>query len=215
METITSRAFRVVRTRKSTTEDHFFALHPMKDPSSRRDFLRAITTVGAGLAFSSPLLASPKKSLLIFSKSSGWEHDVVKRKNGTSSILERAITRLGDQHGFSVAATKDGRIFDSNELHAHDAVLFFTSGDLTKVGKDGNPPMTPQGKQALLDSVRQGLGFVGIHSASDTFHTMPDPVDRSNRYIAHGQQSDPYLRMLGGEFISHAEEPIIRKASFW
>jgi len=53
----------------------------------------------------------------------------------------------------------------------------------------------------------RGLGFVGSHAASDTFHTQPDADDKSNRYIAHGEQSDPYLRMLGGEFIIHGSTP--------
>lgn len=145
--------------------------------------------------------------MLVFTKSSGWEHDVVKRTNGKPSIFERAITPLGDQHGFSVMATKDGRIFDSNDVRNYAAFVFFTSGNLTEAGTDGNPPMTPRGKQTLLDSVQQGLGFVGVHSASDTFHTPPDPPDRSNRYIAHGEQSDPYIRMLGGELITHSDDP--------
>jgi type 1 glutamine amidotransferase len=51
------------------------------------------------------------------------------------------------------------------------------------------------------------MGFVGIHAASDTFHTQPDPQDNSNRYVAHGEKSDPYLRMLGGEFITHGSTP--------
>jgi hypothetical protein len=85
-------------------------------------------------------------------------------------------------------------------------VVFFTTGDLTQSGTDKNPPMSPQGKQALLDAIHNGLGFVGVHAAADTFHTQPDPPDLSNRYIAHGDQSDPYLRMLGGEFIIHGRD---------
>jgi len=85
--------------------------------------------------------------------------------------------------------------------------VFFTTGDLTTTGTDKNPPMSRAGKQKLLDAIRGGTGFVGIHAASDTFHTPPDPQDNSNRYIAHGEQSDPYLRMLGGEFITHGSTP--------
>src|SRR5260370_8942267 len=73
--------------------------------------------------------------------------------------------------------------------------------------------MTPKGKQALLDGVRDGMGFVGVHAAADTFHTQPDPPDLSNRYIAHGAQQDPYLRMLGGEFIIHGLEPRLQDAN--
>ena len=73
--------------------------------------------------------------------------------------------------------------------------------------------MSPAGKQALLDAVHGGLGFVGVHAAADTFHTEPDPKDLSNRYIAHGENSDPYLRMLGGEFITHGSTPRLQAAN--
>jgi len=90
-------------------------------------------------------------------------------------------------------------------------VVFFTTGDLTTLGRDGKPPMSAKGKQTLLAAVQAGMGFVGVHAASDTFHTLPDPEDRSNRYIAHGDQEDPYLRMLGAEFIIHGREPRLQE----
>lgn len=181
-------------------------------PVGRRNFLRASLATGVGLALPKSLLAFREKSVLIFTKSSGFEHAVVKVTAGNPSILDQAVTTLGKQHGFAVTSSKDGRIFDSPDFRKHAAVLFFTTGDLTKTGTDGNPQMSPQGKQALLDAVRGGLGFVGVHAASDTFHTEPDPEDRSNRYIAHGEQSDPYLRMLGGEFIIHGSTPRLQTA---
>jgi type 1 glutamine amidotransferase len=67
--------------------------------------------------------------------------------------------------------------------------------------------MSSQGKQKLLDSIHDGMGFVGVHAASDTFHTQPDSKDLSTRYVTYGEKSDPYLRMLGGEFIIHGSEP--------
>ncbi len=112
-----------------------------------------------------------------------------------------------------VHCTKDGRIFDSSDLAKFQAIFFFTTGDLTTPGTDKNPPMTPQGKQKFLDAVRGGTGFVGTHAAADTFHTSPDPEDLSNRYIAHGEKSDPYLRMLGGEFIIHGSTPRLQAAN--
>ena len=174
--------------------------------SNRREFLRATALTSAGLAFSNRLLAAKEKSVLVFTKSSGWEHDVVKRINGKPSIVDDAVTELGNQHGFQARVTKDGRIFDSKEFHNYAAVVFFTTGDLTTLGTDGKPPITTQGKQTLLDTVRGGMGFVGVHAAADTFHTQPDPPDHSNRYIAHGENEDPYLKMLGAEFIIHGQD---------
>jgi type 1 glutamine amidotransferase len=185
----------------------------MKEFVSRRQFLGASAIAAAGLALPKQLLGSKKKSILVFTKSSGFEHQVVKRIDGRPSILEVAVTTLGQQHGFDVTASKDGQIFDSKDFQKHAAVLFYTTGDLTKPGTDKNPPMSQQGKKALLDAVHGGLGFVGVHAASDTFHTEPDPQDNSNRYIAHGEQSDPYLRMLGGEFITHGSTPRLQTAN--
>jgi type 1 glutamine amidotransferase len=185
----------------------------MKEFSSRREFLRAATLTGAGLALSNRLFEASNKSVLVFTKSSGWEHDVVKRISGKPSLVDDTVNELGNKHGFSAGVTKDGRIFDLKEFHSYAGMVFFTTGDLTTLGTDGKPPMSPKGKQALLDAVRDGMGFVGVHAAADTFHTLPDPEDRSNRYIAHGDQEDPYLRMLGAEFIIHGREPRLQDAN--
>ena len=168
---------------------------------------------GASLIVPNLGLAAEKKSVLVFTKSSGFEHDVVKIKDGKTSIVESTVTRLGGQHGFDVVATKNGRVFDSGDFRNHAALVFFTTGDLTTVGTDKNPAMSAQGKQSLLDAVHDGLGFVGIHAAADTFHTPPDTPDNANRYIAHGAQSDPYIRMLGGEFIAHGHTPRLQTAN--
>src|SRR6202140_5924959 len=173
----------------------------MNPLSTRRDFLRTTAAAGAGLLLSNPARAAKNKSVLLFTKSSGFEHAVINPSPGNPSIAETAIRAFSAQNKFDLTASKDGRIFDSKEFHDYAAVVFFTTGDLTQAGTDGQPPMSVQGKQAFLNAIQNGLGFVGIHAASDTFHTQPDPQDLSNCDIDHGEQSDPYLRMLGGEFI--------------
>ena len=180
---------------------------------SRRQFLQASAIAGAGLAL--PKLRARRREEI-----RAHFHQVFRLRTrchqghpGHPSILEQAVRTLGEQHGFEVTATKDGRIFDSSDFKKYAALLFFTTGDLTTVGTDGNPAMSPAGKQALLDAIHGGLGFVGVHAASDTFHTEPDPKDNSNRYIAHGANSDPYLKMLGGEFITHGSTPRLQEAN--
>jgi type 1 glutamine amidotransferase len=185
----------------------------MREIFNRRECLQLGAAAAASYAMPRFMFAADKKSVLVFTKSSGFEHDVVKTKDGKPSIVDNAVTALGQKHGFEVTATKDGSIFDSKDFTKYAAVLFFTTGDLTTVGTDKNPPMSAQGKQSLLDAIHGGLGSVGIHAASDTFHTQPDPEDHSNRYTAHGEQSDPYLRMLGGEFITHGSTPRLQNAS--
>ena len=187
----------------------------MSEFTNRREFLRAATLTGAGLALSNRLLgaADKEKSVLVFTKSSGFEHAVVKRVDGKPSIMDDVVTELGNKHGFRVEVTKDGRIFEEKKIHSFAAVVFFTTGDLTTLGTDGKPPMSAKGKQALLDAIQGGMGFVGVHAASDTFHTPPDTPDLSNRYIAHGEQQDPYLKMLGAEFIIHGRDPRLQDAN--
>jgi uncharacterized protein len=181
--------------------------------TGRREFLRAAAVTSAGLALAKRLSAAPAKSVLVFTKSSGFEHEVVKRINGKPSLVDDTITALGDRHGFQVGVTKDGRIFEEKKFHDYSAVVFFTTGDLTTLGTDGKPPMSPEGKQKLLEAIGKGMGFVGIHAAADTFHPQPDPKDLSNRYIAHDDQQDPYLKMLGAEFIIHGSDPRLQDAN--
>src|SRR6266852_7668367 len=98
--------------------------------SNRREFLRAATLTGAGLAFSNRLARASEKSVLVFTKSSGFEHAVVKRVDGKPSIVDDTVTELGNKHGLQVGASKDGRIFDGDKFRAYAAVVFFTTGDL-------------------------------------------------------------------------------------
>src|SRR5437763_10216971 len=120
----------------------------MKHTFNRRHFVKTGAVVAATASLPATIFAKSQKSILVFTKSSGWEHDVVKRVNGKPSIVEQAVTSLGRKHGFGVTTTKDGRVFDSKDFHKHAAVFFFTTGDLTTAGTDNNPPMSALGKQA-------------------------------------------------------------------
>ena len=71
----------------------------MNEFSSRREFLRTATLTGAGLALSGPLLGASNKSVLVFTKSSGFEHAVVKRVDGKPSIMDDAVTEMGNKIG--------------------------------------------------------------------------------------------------------------------
>ena len=147
---------------------------------------------------------------LYFTKSSGYEHSIISRVGGRPSPSEAVLAALGAEHDIDFTYSKDGSLFTPATLAYFDVIIFYTSGDLFSVGADGEPPLTPDGKQALIDAVAGGKGFVGIHSAADTFHTMErgggSPTNRRNRYRIHGEASDPYIRMLGGEFINHGQQ---------
>jgi len=148
-----------------------------------------------------------KQKILYFSRSASYEHDAVKRKDGKPSISERILTELGNKHGFDVVSTKDGRVFDS-DLDKYDAIAFYTSGVLTEPNKQQTPPMTPEGKKKLLRAIAAGKGFVGFHSATDSFHSK-GPNNENQTEV------DPYIAMIGGEFIVHGaqQNATIRAAS--
>lgn len=181
---------------------------------NRREMLKraGLATLGLSLAGMDNIWAAPtkgpKRKILFFSKSSGFEHSVIKRNNGNPSFAEQVLAELGPKYNFEFTFSKDGSLFTPKYLDQFDAFFFYTTGDLTTEGTDKNPPMTPEGKQAFIDAVKKGKGFVGSHSGSDTFHTQPDPADKSARYQTNGDKSDPYILMLGGEFIKHGKQQV-------
>jgi uncharacterized protein len=142
--------------------------------------------------------------VLFFTKSSEYEHAVIREKDGQPSLATTILRELGPKHGFEVTTTKDGGVFTKDGLAKYDVVIFFTTGDLTQEGRDKNPPMPPGGKERVLEAIANGKGFVGIHSAADTFHSGED------RFVANGDATDPYLKMLGGEFIRHGKQQVGR-----
>ena len=75
-------------------------------------------------------------------------------------------------------------------LEKLDGVIFAN----TTGGKDaGNLPLPD--KQAFLDWIKAGGGFIGMHSATDTFRGF--------------QPLDPYVEMIGGEFKSHGAQATV------
>ena len=136
---------------------------------------------------------TPKRRILFFSKSAGAEHSVVKVKDGQPSFADKVLQKLGEKNNFEFTCTKDGSVFTPEGLAKFDAVMFYTTGDLTTPGHDGTPPMPKDGKETLLNYIKGGKGFIGSHCATDAFHS-------------HGQQVDPYIDMIGGEFLSHGAQ---------
>ncbi len=182
---------------------------------SRRQMLRQTSAATLGLGLTSWLdfratAATPKRKVLFFTKSSGFEHSAIKRTGGQPSFAEQVLTEQGPKHNLEFTFSKDGSRFTPAYLAQFDAFFFYTTGDLTTPGTDKNPPMTAAGKQAFLDAVKLGKGFIGSHSGADTFHTQPDPADKSARYETNGGKSDPYILMLGGEFIKHGPQQVAK-----
>jgi type 1 glutamine amidotransferase len=115
--------------------------------------------------------------LLVVTHTTGFRHDSI-------PAAEAALRQIGLDSGlFDVAFCRTAgdvreRLTPSG-LTGIDAVFFAnTTGDL------GIPDMA-----AFLGWIAAGKGFLGAHSASDTYHDSP-----------------AFLAMLGGEFVTHGTE---------
>ncbi|HXR86820.1 MAG TPA: ThuA domain-containing protein [Stellaceae bacterium] len=113
----------------------------------------------------------PAKRVLYVTTSAGYRHDVL---DLSKDVLKDVGARSG---AFTVTSTEDLSVFTRQELQTFAALIFFTTGEL---------PMTDSQKRAFLEFVRGGKGFVGVHSATDTFYDWPE-----------------YLALIGGYFNDH------------
>ena len=121
----------------------------------RRDF---IAFAGGAAVFARPLAVSAQRQLdriLYVTHSAGYRHEVI-------PFSRTVLTQLGDRSGaFEVTATEDFSEFTADNLRRYAAVMFFTTGEL---------PMSEAQKSALLDFVRSGRAFLGVHSATEAKH---------------------------------------------
>ncbi len=127
--------------------------------------------------------------VLFLTSSAGFEHGVIKRNNGELGFVEKLMIQVGADNGIRVLPTKDGGLISKEALELFDVVMLYTTGDLTKPGKDGSIPTSENGRKALIEWVAAGGALVGTHTASDTFHGWK-----------------PYLEMIGGQFKSHGKQ---------
>lgn len=146
---------------------------------SRRAVIRAAATLAgcavlhraslAGLVSSALAGASPAR-ILYFTRSAGYRHEVI-------PVSQQVMREIGAAAGFEIDVTEDVAAFTADNLRRCAAVMFFTTGEL---------PMDEAQKAALTGFVRSGGGFLGVHSATDTFYDWPE-----------------YGKLIGGYFNEH------------
>jgi type 1 glutamine amidotransferase len=108
-----------------------------------------------------------KHRVLYLTHSAGFKHAVL-------PLSEQIFREIGQQHGFEVTPTADCSLICKDGLKDYDAVAFYTTGEL---------PISDAQKADLLDFVRSGKGFVGIHSATDTFYKWPEYGEMIGAYF--------------------------------
>jgi len=144
--------------------------------------IRLIIFLLLGFLLALPTSAQPakKKKLLAIGEVKGYQHDSVSHALAT-------IERLGRDSGlFDTYIRTDTELITKQKLAAgnaknldyFDAVVFYTTGELD---------MNDQQKKDLLSFIHDdGKGFIGVHSAIDTFYKWPE-----------------YGEMIGGYFKEH------------
>ena len=136
----------------------------------------------AALVLIFAVTASPqekRKKLLAIGMSQGFQHDSISHAFAT-------IEKIGQQSGlWDTYIRTDVQLLTKKKLGNNaknidyfDAVMFYTTGEL---------PMDDEQKAALLSFVKDdGKGFLGTHSATDTFYKWPE-----------------YGELIGGWFNDH------------
>jgi hypothetical protein len=109
--------------------------------------------------------------ILYLTHSAGFRHDVIPTSRAVLKQLGEA------SRAFRITTTEDVSALSAENLRHYAAVMFFTTGEL---------PISDAQKAALLTFVRSGRGFLGVHSATDTFYMWPE-----------------YGKLVGGYFNEH------------
>jgi uncharacterized protein len=139
----------------------------------KRMALFALFLAFATSVFTAPLASAQDRParVLYFTHSAGYRHDVI-------PASREILKQIGEiAPSFEVTASEDVAVFTAENLRRFGAVMFFTTGEL---------PMSDAQRGALTDFIRRGGGFVGVHSATDTFYQWPE-----------------YGKLIGGYFDQH------------
>lgn len=111
----------------------------------------------AGFLLASSVAGAQQASVLVFSKTSGFQHGSI--PDGIA-----LIETLGAASGFGVDTTDDAADFTPVNLGSYDAVIWLsTTGDVLDASQQA----------AFEGFIQAGGGYVGIHAASDTEYGWP------------------------------------------
>lgn len=132
------------------------------------------------------------KSLLVFSKTTGFRHSSIEAG-------VEAVRQLGRENRVDVVATEDPVWFQSDSLAGFDAVLFLnTTGTV----------LNEEQKRAFEMFIRGGGGFAGVHSAADTEYEWPWYGELVGAWFAsHPRVQYADLRVIDDEHLATSMLP--------
>ena len=159
-------------------------LHSFVLQTRRMRLLLAAIFVATFTAFADHSYAdenTTKPRILFVTQSAGYRHASVTRSAGELSPAELAMRQLADRTElFHLFPTQDVKAdFTKKSLEKFDVVMFYTTGNL---------PISNETLDYFFNVwlKRRGHGFVGFHSATDTYNDF-----------------EPYWDMIGGTFDGH------------
>lgn len=126
----------------------------------------------------SPSPGTAPARVLVVTHTEGFRHTSI-------PLAEDTIRNLGERSGLfttSFCRTADDvrQMLTPSALTSIDAIVFANT--------TGSLPVVDLG--ALLNWIKDGHGFAGMHSASDTYHESPDYIDMlGNEFRTHGDQA--------------------------
>jgi type 1 glutamine amidotransferase len=114
------------------------------------------------------MLARPR--ILVVTATAGFRHESIE-------LAEKVLRELAEAQGVDVDYAR-------NEDELRQRIGFFGLSAVFFVNTTGELPA--DARESLLAWIRRGGTFVGIHSATDTWHSSAD-----------------YIDMIGAEFVTH------------
>jgi uncharacterized protein len=183
-------------------------------------------------AFAKPAKA---RKVLIFSKTTGFRHASI----ATGKL---ALTELGKKTGaFETVISDDLANFEPKAIDQFDAIVFLSTtmdpfapskeqlaGMDDKAKKDSEKKIEEL-KKSLMDFVKGGKGFIGIHAATDTFYNWTEYGEMIGGYfdghpwgagtqvsikVEPGQEKHPLVAMFDGKNVDFKEEIYQLKAPY-
>ncbi|QCO68797.1 ThuA domain-containing protein [Luteimonas yindakuii] len=122
--------------------------------------LALLTAFAAGCASAPPVAqanAPEPPRMLVFTRTGGYRHESI-------ADAVRTLRALGAAEGLAVEHTEDPRFFNADTLARYRVVVFAnTTG----------PLLDSSQRVAFEHWLREGGGFLGLHSAADTAYDWP------------------------------------------
>ena len=142
------------------------------------------------------------KKVLFFTKSSGFQHSVITRHGDKPGHAERILTEIGKEHGFEVVASKDGRLFEPDQIGQWDVVRV----------RDDRRPDHARDRQEPADLAPTAKRRFTTRSgaARASWACTARPTRSATSAQRNKGAEDPYIQMIGGEFITHGDQQDVR-----